>query len=74
MADFVNIIFNWDGEKQEIVKNNSVFLDIKPCSPLKVNRRFGGTLGSACYLLHVGFLLGFLFEYEDGDMFHRNVG
>jgi hypothetical protein len=29
---------------------------------------------SACYLLHVGFLLGWLFDPEDGgDMFLRNV-
>jgi hypothetical protein len=27
---------------------SSVFLDITPCSPLKVNRRFGGT-----YRLHL---------------------
>jgi hypothetical protein len=58
-----------------------------PCSPLKVNWRFGGT-----YLLHfrgrrisqtrnkresrwqAGFFLGLFFHTEDGsDMFHRNV-
>jgi hypothetical protein len=58
-----------------------------PCSPLKVNWRFGGT-----YLLHfrgrkisqtrnkresrwqAGFFLGLLFDPEDrGDMSHRNV-
>jgi hypothetical protein len=31
--------------------------------------------GSACYLLHAGFLLGFFFDPEDGDdMFLRNIG
>jgi hypothetical protein len=31
--------------------------------------------GSACYLLHAGFLLGFFFDPEEGgDMFLRNVG
>jgi hypothetical protein len=32
-------------------------------------------LSSACCLLHSGFLLGFIFDPEDGgDMFLRNVG
>jgi hypothetical protein len=36
-----------------VVMKSTVFCDITPCSPLKVNRRFGGT-----YLLHLrGFLL-----------------
>jgi hypothetical protein len=26
-----------------VVMNNTVFWDVTPCSPLKVNRRFGGT-------------------------------
>jgi hypothetical protein len=31
--------------------------------------------GSACYLLHSGFLLGLLFDPENrGDMFHQSVG
>jgi hypothetical protein len=43
----------------------TVFWDITPRSPLKVNSRFG---------FHAGILLG-LFEPEDGgDMFLRNVG
>jgi hypothetical protein len=30
---------------------------------------------AACYLLHVGFLLGLFFEPEDeGDMFLHNIG
>jgi hypothetical protein len=60
----------------------SIFCDMRPCSPLKVNRRFRGT----CPLDHSGrkavlatyfnavFLLGLLFDPEDGDdMFFRNV-
>jgi hypothetical protein len=57
---------------------SSVFWDITPCSPLKVNRRFGGR-----FLLH---LQGRKWEnpetsvkqmavlIEAGDMFLRNVG
>jgi hypothetical protein len=30
---------------------------------------------SACYLLHAGFFIGFLFNAEDkGDMFLQNIG
>jgi hypothetical protein len=50
---------------------NPIFCDITPCSPLKFNRRFGG---SACYLIHAGFLLGLFFDPENGsDIFLRNV-
>jgi hypothetical protein len=81
------------------VKNryNIVFIEdlcLLEYSPLKDNRRFGGTYlqihgrrvtarnqdetGNkqryACCLLHVAFLLGLLFNPEDGDMFLRNVG
>jgi hypothetical protein len=54
-----------------VVMKSSIFWDIKPCSPLKVNRRFGGT-----YRLHLqGFLLGLFFDPEDEDhMFLRNPG
>jgi hypothetical protein len=62
---------------------SSVFWNIKPCSPLKINRRFGGT-----YRLHIqclrirkaefvtcfnaGFVLGLFFDTEDGgDLFLR---
>jgi hypothetical protein len=34
-----------------VVMMSSIFWDITPCSPLKVNGRFGGTGGSACHLL-----------------------
>jgi hypothetical protein len=30
-----------------VVMKNTIFWDITPCSPLKVNRRFGGTLPSS---------------------------
>jgi hypothetical protein len=30
-------------ERTKYVLNMSIFWDITPCSPLKVNRRFGGT-------------------------------
>jgi hypothetical protein len=44
------------------------------CSPVKVNRRFGGTYHlhfhggrmKQCCVLHAGFLLGLLFYPEDG--------
>jgi hypothetical protein len=42
---------NWSsGSKVErdSVMNSAIFWDIKPCSPLSVNRRFGGT-----YRLHI---------------------
>jgi hypothetical protein len=35
----------------------------------------GHNAGSACYLLHAGFMLGLIFDSEDGsDMFLQNVG
>jgi hypothetical protein len=68
-----------------VVKNSTAFRDITPCSPLKVNRRFGGKCrlrlkvrrkpskkptGSSSVLL-----LGLLSDREDGkDMLLRNVG
>jgi hypothetical protein len=53
-----------------------------PCSLLKVNRRFGGTLRlhlqarlkPACCVFHVGFLFDLFFDAEDGaDTFVINV-
>jgi hypothetical protein len=52
-----------------VVMNNSVVWDITPCSPLKVNRRFGRTcrlhlpLTATCF--HVGFLLDLFFDPAD---------
>jgi hypothetical protein len=46
-----------------VVIESSVFWDITACSPLKVNRCFGG---KQRYLLHAGFLLGLFFNPEDG--------
>jgi hypothetical protein len=68
-----------------VVMKSSNFWDIMPCSPLKVNRYFGGTfllhpqrwriraLLATCF--HAGFLFD-LFFYPDvgGDMFLRNFG
>jgi hypothetical protein len=56
------------------IKKSTIFWDITPCSPLKVNRHFGGTyLLATC--LHAGFLLSYFFDSEDGgDMFLQNVG
>jgi hypothetical protein len=69
--------------KQYAMKSN-IFWDITPCSPLKINRRFGGT-----YRLHLqgrkislqdfsvkaGGKLSLFFDLEDGgDMFLRNFG
>jgi hypothetical protein len=66
-----------------VVMNSSIFWDTTSCSPLKLNRRFGGTC-----LLNVqvrrmaqeesdkqSHPLGLFFDLEDvGDMFHRNIG
>jgi hypothetical protein len=58
----------------------SIFWYITLCSPLKVNRRFGGThrlhlqaLLVTCF--HAGFLLRLFVDLEDGsEMFLRNFG
>jgi hypothetical protein len=48
--------------------------DVTPCTPSKINRRFGGTCRSTWYLLHAGFLLGLFVDPEDGgDMFLGEV-
>jgi hypothetical protein len=62
-----------------VVIKNTIFWDITPCSPLSVNRRFGGTYrlhlqSYACHLLLLWFLARYFFEPEDrGDIFLRNV-
>jgi hypothetical protein len=44
---------------------SSIFWDLTPCSKQR----------SACYLLHIGFLLGLFFDPEDeGDMLLQNIG
>jgi hypothetical protein len=56
---------------------STIFWDIKPCSPLRVNRRFGGTyrLHMLATCFHAGFLLSLYFDPEDGrNMFLRNLG
>jgi hypothetical protein len=67
-----------------VVIKSAISWDIKPCSPLKVNWRFGGTyrlhlhglkinraLLATCF--HAGILLGLFLDSEDGgDMFLRN--
>jgi hypothetical protein len=60
-----------------VVMKSTIFWGITLCSPLNVNRRFGGTYRlclqgqiSACTCFHTGFLLGLFFDAEDGgDMF-----
>jgi hypothetical protein len=52
-----------------VVIKSSVFWDITPCGPFKVNPRFGETY-LRFLLFHAVFLLGLLFNHEDvGDMF-----
>jgi hypothetical protein len=69
-----------------VVVKGSIFWDIAPCNPLKVNRRFGGICRLSLHgrrirkarnqrLLHAGILLRLLFSPEDGgDMLPPNVG
>jgi hypothetical protein len=55
-----------------VVMKSTIFWDITPCSPLKVNRRFGG-IHRLHQGFHAGFLLGLFSEPEEGgDMFLRN--
>jgi hypothetical protein len=64
---------------------SSIFWDLMPCSPLKVNRRFGGTCGlhlqgrrigkASKALLATCFISGLFFNPEDGgDMFLQSAG
>jgi hypothetical protein len=54
-----------------------IFWDVRimGSSPVEINRPNSGSIqSSACYLFHAVFLLGLLFDPEDGgDMFLRNV-
>jgi hypothetical protein len=66
---------------------SSVYRDIlvTPRSPLKFQRRFGGTFSlhlhcrisqaikQHCYLFHTGFLLGLFFDPEDGTTTLRYI-
>jgi hypothetical protein len=86
-AEMLGDLFNFLGsEVSTAVVMNLILWDITPCSPLKVNRRFGETShlhrqvrsisqeNSACYLHHVGYLFGLFFDTEDaGKLFLRNV-
>jgi hypothetical protein len=52
--------------------------DIKPCSPLKFSRRFGGTYrlhlqDRLSIRFHSGSLLGLFDPEDEGDIFFRNV-
>jgi hypothetical protein len=44
------------------ILKTSVFRDITLCSPLRVNRRFGGTCYSACHLLSRWFVARLIFR------------
>jgi hypothetical protein len=60
-----------------VVLKSSLFWDIMPQN-LESQLAFEGTnclqVGSACYLLHAGFLLGLFFDTEDGgNMFLQNL-
>jgi hypothetical protein len=51
-----------------VVMKITIFWDITPCSPLKVNRRFGKQVASRAGLL----LDYFLYPEEGGDMFQED--
>jgi hypothetical protein len=54
---------------------STIFWYMKQCTPLKVNRRFGGKCRKLATCFHSDFLLGLFFNPEDGgDIFFSNVG
>jgi hypothetical protein len=60
-----------------VVMKSTIFWDITPCSPSKVNRRFGGTYGlhSACHLLARWFIYHIIYTSLIIEaLFLRNVG
>jgi hypothetical protein len=67
-------VLTWTGGLTAVVVKSPIFWDITPCSPLKVNRRFGMKQNFSSSLIHATFWLGLFFELGDGDeMFLRNV-
>jgi hypothetical protein len=65
--------------QNEALENRSIFWDMTPCNPTKVNPCFGVTYhlhlqGRRISLLRASFLRFLFFRPEDGsDMFRRNV-
>jgi hypothetical protein len=56
-----------------VIMNSFIFWDITLCSPLKANRRFGGT--APCRLFYTGLLVCSFFDPEAvGSIFLRNAG
>jgi hypothetical protein len=56
---FVHVIFE---VHTAVVMKSSIFWNITPCSPLKVNWRFGGTRSRACHQLSRWFLARLIFR------------
>jgi hypothetical protein len=74
--NYIGLWHEWNvtGET-ECRLRNSVFLDITPCSPSKVNWCFGGKnrlhvqcQNRVCCLFHAGFMFGLFFDSEDGGV------
>jgi hypothetical protein len=49
LSCYINVVLGFEVFTAENVK--SIFRDVKPCSPVEVHRRFGGTTFSACWFL-----------------------
>jgi hypothetical protein len=63
----------------EVLMKSSIFWDITPCSPLKLNsllrKKCQNPSSGHCFLpVHAGFLLGLLFNSEMEATCSRNVG